>query len=316
MNITRSILLLIATISLGGCGFLNDEQNVQQDTDSKEAEAIHETDNTYVKVQDYTGNGYNLNNSNQKNKDIALENKHEVEKGVKDYFLSLYKSEVIVHNLVAADDAVTVFVESKEEPNYNTYAIVPIDLTNETVLTDEIWTQEGQVENAIASGLYAMIYRERFSELDELIRTFVKDNPVVGTTEEAKNNVSGSGHETVYYRVSVFSDYVLSLTDEYLSNPDYSGEDWKNYFDVEKLNPKEITFAIELFMADEEASPSQEILDKLVTTIEEATNLPPGEYNIILNDNYVHAASFSGSKGEPLERAIPNPIYKLDSTLR
>ncbi len=69
-----------------------------------------------------------------------------------------YKTEVIVHNMVGAVDGATVFVESVGEPHFYTYAIVPIDVDQKEVNSENVWSQEGQVENAIITGIFAMIF--------------------------------------------------------------------------------------------------------------------------------------------------------------
>jgi len=77
---------------------------------------------------------------------------------VKKFFFEKYKTEVLVHNLVGNMDGVSVFVESFGEPHFYTVAIVPIDVNNKTIETDKVFTQAGQAEDALASGLYAMVY--------------------------------------------------------------------------------------------------------------------------------------------------------------
>ena len=68
-----------------------------------------------------------------------------------------YKTDVTIQNFVSAADGVSVFVESVSEPHFYTFAIVPVDVKNKEVKVDSVWSQEGQVENAIQSGLYAML---------------------------------------------------------------------------------------------------------------------------------------------------------------
>lgn len=64
--------------------------------------------------------------------------------------------------MVGAKDGATVFVESKGEPHFFTYAVVPINVKEKKVMTDQIWADEFQVENAIKGGLYHMIFSEEF----------------------------------------------------------------------------------------------------------------------------------------------------------
>ena len=102
-----------------------------------------------MSVQEYTGEGYALRNGKETDK-IAEANRDEIEVAVKKFFSEKYKTEVIVHNLVGAVDGVSVFVESVGEPNFQAFAIVPIDVQSKTVKSDSVWSQEGQIENALS----------------------------------------------------------------------------------------------------------------------------------------------------------------------
>src|SRR5690625_151877 len=120
----------------------------------------------YVSIQEYTGEGYTLHDANEEYGEIAEENRDTVVAAVEQYFLDNYSAEVEVHNIVSAMDGVTVFVESVGEPHFNTFAIVPIDLQNEEIKTDSVWSSDGQVEYAIKGGLYAMAFAYEFAKLD------------------------------------------------------------------------------------------------------------------------------------------------------
>ncbi|WP_404443030.1 DUF1672 domain-containing protein [Sutcliffiella horikoshii] len=65
------------------------------------------------------GEGYTLKNGEKTDK-IAKENKEEITKAVEKFFLEKYKTEVIVHNRVGANDGASVYVESLREPHFYT----------------------------------------------------------------------------------------------------------------------------------------------------------------------------------------------------
>jgi len=113
---------------------------------------------------------------------------------------------VKVHNIVSAVDGVSVFVESIGEPYFYTFAIVPVDVKNGEVDPNHVWSQEGQVENAIKGGLYAMACEKEFSNLDTYLEGVTDDYPIVGTPIEAVENVVGTGFSTSYYSVTPFGD--------------------------------------------------------------------------------------------------------------
>ena len=107
-------------------------------------ENAYEIEN-FVRIQDYTGEGYKLRDSRPETGKLAEEHREEIEEAVQQFFLNNYKTEVIVHNMVGAVDGASVFVESVGEPHFYTFAIVAIDVKNKTVELDTIRSQEGKL---------------------------------------------------------------------------------------------------------------------------------------------------------------------------
>ncbi len=154
-------------ILLGGC--LNQEnENVEMEKQR------NKEDEQYISVQDYDGEGYTLRGGQDEAVDIAKQHKEEIVKAVEEFFLDNYKTEVKVNNFIGAKDAVSVTVESKNEPFFYTFAIVPVDFNSKTVATDQVFTLEGEVEQDIQTGLYAMAYEEEFSNLDKYLEKKLK----------------------------------------------------------------------------------------------------------------------------------------------
>src|SRR5690625_1542475 len=163
------LVLIMCGLVLGGCLNMDnsgDETQGKNDNtkdNGNDKQNDYEQEN-YVPIQEYTGEGFTLRDANPKTGEIAEENREEVVTAVEDFFESKYKTEVNVHNIVSAVDGVSVFVESVGEPHFYSFAIVPIDLENKEVKTDQVWSQEGQIENAVQGGLYAMAFENERSE--------------------------------------------------------------------------------------------------------------------------------------------------------
>ncbi|WP_262421999.1 DUF1672 domain-containing protein [Bacillus aquiflavi] len=233
-----------------------------------------------------------------------------MDKAVKKFFLDNYKTEVIVHNVVGAVDGASVFVESVGEPHFYTYAIVPIDIDEEKVLTDQVWSQEGQVEDSIAGALYAMIFDEEIATLDHYLQTFVNNHPVIGKRIDAIANVGANGYSTPYYYINTIDEAFDSLFKTYIQNPNLSKDEWKKQLTRNDFDPKGIILTIQLYMKEPNIEPNKAIFDQIVSDIENMDGLPRGSYTVILNDNNVDKKTAIGTKDNSLERSDPNDKIK------
>src|SRR5690625_4491834 len=206
------VVLVMCGLVLGGC--LNMENNVH--------------------IQEDTGEGFTLSDANPKTGEIAEANRDEVATAVEGFFKNKYKTEVDVHNIVSAVDGVSVFVESVGEPHFYSFAIVPIDIKNKQVKTDQVWSQEGQVESALNSGLYVMAYEEEFAKLDDYLASVEERFPVVGMNIEVAENTQGNGYNTPYYFPKALFDPMYEF---YLENPTITKGELRKYLDENDFNP-------------------------------------------------------------------------------
>lgn len=294
--------LLSAALLLGGCS------NTNGDSNKGGEEKVSKPSNTFVSIDNYNGEGYELPNGKKTDK-IAEANRDQITEATKKFFLDTYKTEVNVHNIVGNKDGASIFVESVREPYFHTFAIVPID-SQENVITDGIWTQEGQVEAAIKSGLYAMIYEDQLKELDSYLEDFTSKQPVTGMQEEAIQNVRSTGFTTPYYYISVLDEGFDTLYENYLENPKTTEEEWQQTAQSLEINPKGYRITIQLFMKEKDQKPDQKILDQISTDLENMDTLSPGYYSVYLNDNTINAKSADGTKESTIKRANPNYIKK------
>lgn len=292
------------SLLLGGCvngNGVNEKENLEK-----------QMKNQFVSVQEYTGEGYTLKNGEETDK-IAEENREEVEKAVKDFFLKEYKTDVQVHNIVGNVDGATIFVESTDPLHFYTYAVVPIDQSNEKILSDSVFSQEGQVESAITEGLYRKVLHDEFKRLDDYLKKIVEEEPVTGRTIESLQNVGGSGYMTPYYFLSssvVNNKAIKPVYDLYMKDPQVSIEKLRSVYNEQAFDPTKFEVVINLFMKDEDADPDEKVFNKVVSDIENMDDIPKGTYSIFVNDNTVHKQSFEGVKENSLEKTTLDEIVK------
>jgi hypothetical protein len=299
MKIKTFIPLIIGiAFFLAGCNI--------SDVNSKNA---YEKEN-YVRIQEYSGEGYALRDSRKETGEIAEGNRFRVEKAVQNFFMKNYKSDVIIHNIVSANDGVSVFVESVGEPHFYTFAIVPVDVKNKEVETDNVWSQEGQVENAIKGGLYTMAFEDEFSKLNQYLEGLTKEFPIVGTPIKAIENVMGTGYSTPYYFITPFGEVYKELFEAYLNTPDLTKIELKTFFEENNYEPENIAVGIEFYMKDVNTDPDEVIHEKIINEIKEMTGIPRGSYSVMLNDNLIDRKRGIGAKENTLGHFTPDRIIK------
>jgi hypothetical protein len=305
----NSLITMILGLSflLGGC---IEEKQVDSETVAGDTRKNDYEKENFVPIQEYTGEGFKLRDSREGNLEIAKKHQDEVEETVKQFFLDQYKTEVKVHNMVAAVDGVTVYVESIGEPHFYTFAIVPVDRKNEVVRTDIMWSLEGEVETGITGGLYAMAYDEEFSNLDQYLEETTETYPIVGTPIVAIENVMATGYTTPYYFFSPVGDVFDKLFLEYMNNPEITADEVKEFLEKNPFEPMYVIFVIEFYMEERNTEPKQKILDSIVNDIENIENIPRGEYYITLNDNYIDNRRGIGQKDNSISRSGRNTIIK------
>ncbi|EWG12084.1 DUF1672 family protein [Cytobacillus firmus] len=312
MRKKTKILLCSVGISLmlGGCSGMNSTNTNHDSGKAKDVKTLPSGD-TFISVQDYTGEGYSLANGKETD-EIAEANRAQIDEAAKKFFQEKYKTEVKVHNVVGAKDGATVFVESVGDPHFYTYAVVPIIEKENKVDIDKIWADDFQVQNAIKGGLYYMIFKEEFQHLDKYFDSLAAEGEITGKTKQALQNVGGYGFMTPYYLISTSKndESIIPVYELYLSNPKESVEKLKAAFDESKFSAENLTIGIQLFMKDKDAKPSEKIFNQVVKNLEEMKNIPRGSYGIVLNDNLIHRETSEGFKENSLERDYPNPIVK------
>lgn len=297
VRISKVFLCCIWLITiLGGC------------TDTSETTL---SDDSLVSVADYSGEGYALPYGKETDQ-IAEKYRKQIEAATIVFFQENYQTEIIVHNVVGALGGATVFVESVGEPHFYTSAIVPIDEKEEKVMTKHLSVDAFQVENAIKGGLYQMIFKDEFKNLDDYFQSLIAEGKVLGKTEAALGNVGGHGFMTPYYFIALTSkeSAIQPVYDRYLSNRDESVEALRDAYKAESFHPENLKINIQLFMADKGEKPSEEIFNEITNRLEEMNDIPSGTYSFSLNDHYIDKKSGEGAKENSLKRGYPDYIVK------
>ncbi|KZE50698.1 DUF1672 family protein [Rossellomorea marisflavi] len=294
------------SLLLGGCfgvdsGKKSEAKKTETDQDINARPA-----DKFESVLTYTGEGYDLPGG-EENEKIAIEHKDEVVKATKDYLKKEYNIDIEVHNMVGNQDGVTVFFETTGRLHFYSTAIVPIDTEDKKILSDNVWTLEGRIENSIRGSLYAYIKEDAFKELDKEIESVAKTHDIVGISLESLKNVGGNGYSTPFYHVtSTKLDMAMKpVYDLYLENPKASKEELVKAYDTSKFDPNYAFITIQGFMKKEKAEPDQDAFNKIEEFVKENNNLPKGTYEIFLNDNYVQKNKGTGLKMNSIKYSTP-----------
>ena len=299
------------TVLLGGCNMGTDNiKSTETETVAQAGEDQEISMNTenLVSIQDYNGEGYALRDGEKTDK-IAEDNREEIDVAVKKFFSEKYKTDVIIHNLVGAVDGVSVFVESVGEPHFHTFAIVPINVKSKKVKADSVWSQEGQVENALSAGLFAMAYEKEINNLDVFVNQVIKDYPVVGKNMEAVNNTS-SGYYTSHYFISAFDDIFNELNSLYMKDQNISKEEIRKFLDESKFDPEAVSITLNFFMKEANTEPDEKAYDEILNKMRESDDLPKGAYGLILNDNTIDSKYGTNSNDNSISKNVLNKIVK------
>ncbi|WP_144540691.1 DUF1672 family protein [Psychrobacillus sp. FSL K6-2843] len=301
-----ALAIVSTTLLLGGCNV--DVENTKETKILGNGDIALDSE-SFVSVQDYKGDEYTLQNGEKTDK-IAEENRDSIEQAVNEFFLNKYKTEVKIHNIVGAVDGASVFVESIGEPHFYTFAIVPINVEKEKVETDKVWSQEGQIEDAISTGLYAMVNDQEFSNLDKYLNEITSKNPIVGVRMEAVERVGANGFATPYYYTSASGEYFTELYNKYIEDPTISKEELKSSFEKYNFDSNLMLITITLYMKESDTAPDEALYDQIVSDIEQMEGIPQGSYSVILHDNLINAEYANGSKKSSINKTKLNEIMK------
>lgn len=271
-----AILIVGLSILLGGCSFMNSNE--------KEKKA----DEEITPVADYKGQGF-IFVDGDKSKEVVEENKEEIEKRAVTYVKNTYKTDVKVNNVVPARSAAVVMVEAEEPTSFHTSVIVGLDMKkNELDPRENVYSEEGAIEGAIVSSLYALAYKEEFAKLDSFTEQEAEKNHLQGYNQKAIDKTQTGGYEQKYYYVSIASLQFPSVYKAYMQNPDVANdsESLKKLFSKDNPDFSNISISCRYFY-DAKELPSQEEVDKIGENLKASIDLPKGVYSVDIYKNAI-----------------------------
>ncbi|EIT84284.1 lipoprotein [Fictibacillus macauensis ZFHKF-1] len=282
-----AFLMMSIVLVLAGCGGKSEQ-----------------TVSPYIPVQDYTGQGYELHNG-EEYVEFAKEHRAEVEKLVKAHFRTKYKTDVIVHNVVGAQDAVVAKVEAVEEPKYHTFVILPID---SNALTGKVMEDQGVVDGAITTSLYGQAYHKEFKVLDDFCEKIGKKYPVIGMSQKAINNTTSLGINTPFYYVSTLDVFFPEAYKLYRKNGKVTNKELDTYIRHKKKEKESISIALTFYMKKRFGNPDATILKEVIKEFKQTKGFPPGNYNIFINSNEIQKATTSEKSTKSTNDTLGNEI--------
>ncbi|QUG43024.1 DUF1672 family protein [Psychrobacillus sp. INOP01] len=193
---------------------------------------------------------------------------------------------------------------------YHAVAIVPIDVKNKIIETDKVFTQAGQVEDALASGLYVMAYEKEIENLNNFVNQMSKEYSLVGKNKEAVQNVGGTGFLTPFYFISSIGETFDKINSLYLENRNVDRKELRSILDESKFNPDDVNIVFNVFMKEDNTEPDEKAYDEIYKEIETAEGFLRGSYSFLMHDNLINSKYGSGSKGNTIDKNAVNEIMK------
>ncbi len=269
-----AISIIGLSILLGGCSFMGQ-------SDEKEKK----TDDGTTPVAEYEGQGFRLVDGD-KSKPIVEKNEAEIKKRAIAYMKDTYKTNVKVNNVVPARDAAVVKVEAEEPIKFHTSVIVGLDMQKKELdPPGSVYSQEGEVESAIVSGLYAKAYEEEFKRLDLFAEKEAEKYNLQGLNQKTIDKTQSSGYQQSYYFIptSIAFDDAYNA---YISNPKINQAEIRKLFLKEDKNFKNVHVALQ-FYSKSSGLPKQEKADKIAEDLKKETGLPKAVYTIDIYKNFI-----------------------------
>ncbi|MBC1987795.1 DUF1672 family protein [Listeria sp. FSL L7-0478] len=267
----KKIMILLASLLLGGC-FNMKEQTVEE-----------KAQKGTTPVQNYVGQGFSFVDGN-KSAERVKQNEEEIKQKAIEYVKTKYKTNVKVNNVVPARNAAVVMVECEEPIQFHTSVIV-----GESINKKGEWSarsSEGEVEQAIVSGLYAKAYETEFRNLDTFTEKIAKENNLLGLRDEAIEKTSSSGYTSNHYFIAASSLSFPSVYQSYIENQRITTDELKLLF--AKDDPEGTILSIPMeFYSKEDKLPEQKVADDLAERLKQEKGLPKGNYMITVYKNFI-----------------------------
>ncbi|WP_088815977.1 MULTISPECIES: DUF1672 family protein [Listeria] len=269
-----AISIIGLSILLGGCSFMGQ-------SDEKEKKI----DDGTTPVAEYKGQGF-IFVDGDKSKEIVEKNEAEIKKRAIAYMKDTYKTDVKVNNVVPARDAAVVMVEAEDPIEFHTSVIVGLDMQKKKLdPPDFVRSEDGVVESAIVSGLYAKAYEAEFKRLDLFAEKEAEKYNLQGLNQETIDKTQASGYQHSYYFIptSIAFDDAYNA---YISNPEINPTEIRELFLKEDENFKNVHVALQ-FYSKSDGLPKQEKADKIAEDLKKEVGLPKAVYTIDIYKNFI-----------------------------
>lgn len=243
------------------------------------------TDDGTTPVAEYKGQGFSLVDGD-KSKPIVEKNEAEIKKRAIAYMKDKYKTDVKVNNVVPARDAAVVKVEAEEPIQFHTSVIVGFDMRKKELdPLPNVWSQEGEVEGAIISGLYVKAYKEEFKRLDVFAEKEAEKYSLQGLNQKTIEKTQSVGYQSSYYFIPT-SIAFEDTYNAYITNPEISQNEIRKLFLKEDEDFKNVNIALQ-FYNKSNGLPKQEKVDKIATDLKKENGIPRGIYTIDIYKNFL-----------------------------
>ncbi|MBC1319812.1 DUF1672 family protein [Listeria welshimeri] len=267
----KIIGLLASLLLLGGCFNLNEKTEQEKAQEGT------------TPVQDYVGQGFSFVDGD-KSEELVKEYEEEIKQKAIEYMQTKYKTKVKVNNVVPARNAAVVMIECEGPIQFHTSVIV-----GESINKKGEWSarsNEGEVEQAIVSGLYEKAYETEFRNLDKFTEKLAKENDLLGLRDEAIEKTSSSGYTSNHYFISASSLSFPSVYQAYIENQRIAADELKLLFAKDDPEGNILSIPME-FYSKEDKLPDQEIADNLAERLKQEEGLPKGNYMVTVYKNFI-----------------------------
>ncbi|MBC1498943.1 DUF1672 family protein [Listeria welshimeri] len=267
----KIIGLLASLLLLGGCFNLNEKTEQEKAQEGT------------TPVQDYVGQGFSFVDGD-KSEERVKEYEEEIKQKAIEYMQTKYKTKVKVNNVVPARNAAVVMIECEGPIQFHTSVIL-----GESINKKGEWSarsNEGEVEQAIVSGLYEKAYETEFRNLDKFTEKLAKENDLLGLRDEAIEKTSSSGYTSNHYFISASSLSFPSVYQAYIENQRIAADELKLLFAKDDPEGNILSIPME-FYSKEDKLPDQEIADNLAERLKQEEGLPKGNYMVTVYKNFI-----------------------------
>ncbi|CAK19490.1 DUF1672 family protein [Listeria welshimeri] len=267
----KVIGLLASLLLLGGCFNLNEKTEQEKAQEGT------------TPVQDYVGQGFSFVDGD-KSEELVKRDEEKIKQEAINYMKTTYKTDVKVNNVVPARNAAVVMIECEEPIQFYTSVIM-----GESINKKGEWSarsNEGEVEQAIVSGLYEKAYETEFRNLDKFTEKSAKENDLLGLRDEAIEKTSSSGYTSNHYFISASSLSFPSVYQAYIENQRIAADELKLLFAKDDPEGNILSIPME-FYSKEDKLPDQEIADNLAERLKQEEGLPKGNYMVTVYKNFI-----------------------------